>query len=153
MTITGSSTSSNLEQSMKHVILLLLALGLMCQAATAQTATATKQGTIRLGSGLTIISGAVSVSGVDASALTTGTIADARLPVVLLTKSATIQATTYANAVSQCATLATGVAALVKVAADESPGNVGTGTNGTNPTTYYLFFPVIGLVQQVVYPN
>ncbi|RYF78451.1 MAG: hypothetical protein EOO39_01420 [Cytophagaceae bacterium] len=73
--------------------------------------------------------------------------------VAINTKSATVNATTYANAVTLCAALPAGIAAIVKVAADESTGNAGTGTGGANPTTYYLYFPTIGLVQQVTYPS
>ncbi|ARK08891.1 hypothetical protein A6C57_00400 [Fibrella sp. ES10-3-2-2] len=69
------------------------------------------------------------------------------------TRSATVYATTYANAQSQCAALPAGVAALVKVEADESDGNAGTGPNGANPTTYYIYFPIVGLQQQVLYPK
>ena len=62
-------------------------------------------------------------------------------------------ATTYANALTLCAALPTGVAALVKITADESSGNAGTGEAGANPTTYYLYFPTTGLIQQVIYPQ
>lgn len=127
----------------------LVWLGASAQSGTGTVASRTQYGVTKLGAGLVTVSGVTSVSLNDAG----GTLPDANLSAVMQAKSATILASTYANAVSQCAALATGVAALVKVAADESPGNAGTGTGGANPTTYYLYFPVIGLIQQVTYPN
>lgn len=130
-------------------VLLIGLIALLSFSATAQVASRTQYGVAKLGPGLVTVSGITSVSLNDAA----GTLPDANLSAVMQAKSATILATTYANAVSQCSSLATGVAALVKITADESPGNAGTGTGGANPTTYYLYFPVVGLIQQVTYPN
>ena len=69
----------------------------------------------------------------------------------LVSKPNTIQAATYANAQTLVAALPAGTSAIVRVAADESTGNAGTGTSGANPVTYYLYFSGIGLIQLVTY--
>lgn len=70
----------------------------------------------------------------------------------LSNKMATILASNYDDAVTKTNLLPTDVGAVVTVIADDSPGNAGTGPNGGNPTTFYLFNHSTGLVQQVMYP-
>lgn len=71
----------------------------------------------------------------------------------LKTAMATIDAATYADALTQCNALTKGRGALVTIAADESEGNAGTGTDGQNPTTFYIFSTKTGLTQLATYPK
>lgn len=70
----------------------------------------------------------------------------------LSNKMATIVANNYQDAVSKTTALPADVGAMVTILADDSEGNAGTGPNGGNPTTFYLFNHSTGLVQQVMYP-